>query len=133
MVRRDITTRFARGGQVRGVVVSEANYVRWTNYVRRANYVRSTNYAEPRSSLQSVLRFALCSAFRKIPNFEKSSWIFFQLKNFCANRNFFPNLTFSKLIMKQISRNLRNIFFSSFIHHHSSSLLGVGSPRQDKA
>ena len=75
-----LTTRFARGGQVRGVVVSEANYVRWTNYVRRANYVRSTNYAEPRSSLQSVLRFALCSAFRKIPNFEKSSWIFFHFK-----------------------------------------------------
>ena len=55
--------------------------IKKTYAVRRENYVWSRNYAEPRSSLQSALRSALWSAFWKIPNFEKSSWIFFHLKN----------------------------------------------------
>ena len=39
-----ITTRFARGAQVWGVVVSCTNYARCTNYVRYTNYVMCTNY-----------------------------------------------------------------------------------------
>ena len=48
---------------------------------------------------------------QKTPHFENSSWIFFQLKMLLI---FFPKLSklsFNKLLMTEVSKNLRNIFF----------------------
>ena len=54
------------------------------------------------------------------PIFENWGWIFSQKKK--KNRNFLKlaNIFISQLIMNKLLRNLRNLFVSSFIHHHHS-------------
>ena len=68
-------------------------------------------YAKPPSSLQSALRSVLRSAIWKIPNYEKLSWIFFHFKSFLKFIAELQRINILKLIMTEVSRNWRNIFF----------------------
>ena len=105
-----ITTAYGRGGQVRGVVVRCTRLKCTRLQHRTCKTSRGTSLHSWFQKKVPATYGDFIFFFKKKPNFENSSWIFFHLKTFLNFLTKYIEQPSYKLTMTEVSRNLRNIF-----------------------